>query len=541
MKTWLIATTLSAPLAIGALVSAPGCVPSDDDPLACRDFSCDHQSDKTFCDIDGVYPGTEKANECIAPPADDACNRAVACDDPATPFCTDDSMGTCVECTDNTHCTVDGESCDTRVGECTDEAIFTCTPGAAGDAACAAIEEAGDYCSDGDICVDCIVDDHCTENVAQGICDATLLECRGCDAEGDDCESGLCGTNEQGVCVDEGEIVYVSKTGTDAGGCGTLASPCLTIAEGLLAVTPTRNIVLVAVGEYAEHLVVTDKAATLVADGAVTLNPGLLGAQNILNVSATANITIDGFILNPISVGSGTIVASCRDTTAGLAVKNSTITGAEDIGLVSTAGCAVNIQDSTIAENGGIGISATGGSLTIERSEVSTNAGGGIDVSNATYAIVNSVIVENGTAGATGTDRGGVALAGPTAGVFEFNTLSGNRLADGAIFGSALTCSGAAVTASNNIIVSRGLGGPGLIVGNCTFTYSLVEGDTAEPGDGNLIGNPEFTNPAQVDYTIPVTSPAHDAADPAATLANDRNGNPRPVGEAHDMGAYEVQ
>jgi hypothetical protein len=320
---------------------------------------------------------------------------------------------------------------------------------------------------------------------------------------------------------------------------------------------------LVAVGEYAEHLVVTDKAATLVADGAVTLNPGLLGAQNILNVSATANITIDGFILNPISVGSGTIVASCRDTTAGLAIKNSTITGAEDIGLVSTAGCAVNIQDSTIAENGGIGISATGGSLTIERSEVSgnsgigisatggsltversevsTNAGGGIDVSNATYAIVNSVIVENGTAGATGTDRGGVALAGPTAGVFEFNTLSGNRLADGAIFGSALTCSGAAVTASNNIIVSRGLGGPGLIVGNCTFTYSLVEGDTAEPGDGNLIGNPEFTNPAQVDYTIPVTSPAHDAADPAATLANDRNGNPRPVGEAHDMGAYEVQ
>jgi hypothetical protein len=52
--------------------------------------------------------------------------------------------------------------------------------------------------------------------------------------------------------------------------------------------------------------------------------------------------------------------------------------------------------------------------------------------------------------------------------------------------------------------------------------------------------DPKFVNVGQSDYHIMATSPAKDAADPAATVKVDYDGDPRPANGRSDIGADEV-
>jgi len=60
------------------------------------------------------------------------------------------------------------------------------------------------------------------------------------------------------------------------------------------------------------------------------------------------------------------------------------------------------------------------------------------------------------------------------------------------------------------------------------------------PGTTNATGDPRFVNPAQTNYHLLADSPAIDAGDPAATVAMDIDADPRPQGDANDVGADEV-
>ena len=85
------------------------------------------------------------------------------------------------------------------------------------------------------------------------------------------------------------------------------------------------------------------------------------------------------------------------------------------------------------------------------------------------------------------------------------------------------------------------------ISGFCEVSYSNVQGGITPHnnrpvvGEGNIDTDPLFVDPFRVDYRIQPESLAKDAADPAATLAADFDGKPRPSGSAHDIGAHEAQ
>jgi hypothetical protein len=92
---------------------------------------------------------------------------------------------------------------------------------------------------------------------------------------------------------------------------------------------------------------------------------------------------------------------------------------------------------------------------------------------------------------------------------------------------------------NSNIIVNNT--GPAQVSGgNCPSTYSDI-GPGAVPGTGNLSSDPLFVDPARNNFHLQLASPARDAADPAATLAVDFDGDARPQGARRDMGADEIK
>lgn len=107
---------------------------------------------------------------------------------------------------------------------------------------------------------------------------------------------------------------YVSTTGTDAGNCQNIASPCLTINYAV-GQAGTGDIINVAAGTYAEDVVVTKSLVFKGANAGISAGttPGVRGAESVVKTfrtgtgatvaalyGATAlDVTIDGFTVDP--------------------------------------------------------------------------------------------------------------------------------------------------------------------------------------------------------------------------------------------------
>lgn len=340
--------------------------------------------------------------------------------------------------------------------------------------------------------------------------------CRACSAHAECPESDAC--LPDGRCASPGEVAYVQAGGTGAQPCAK-GAPCGTLQEGVTAVSASRPYVKISgTGTLAANAVTTidGKAVTILADPGAKLDR--VGDGRILLVqSAGANVSIvDLEITGQTGLADEAIQLEPNGGTPELSLVRVKVTGSQ-----------------------GRGISASGGTLRLMQSTILGNTGGGISISGSQFDITNSIIVKNGGPNSV---LGGIQVNG-IVGVgmrrFEFNTVAQNQATSGITPGVLCSAIAMPLALANSIIYDNGTAIQ-VEGNNCSWTYSDI-GPMMAPGQGNINAPPMFINAMQNNFHLQSGSPAKDAADPAASLSIDIDGDARPQGPARDMGADEIR
>jgi hypothetical protein len=190
-----------------------------------------------------------------------------------------------------------------------------------------------------------------------------------------------------------------------------------------------------------------------------------------------------------------------------------------------------------------VAVTCTGATLRLRRSTVVGNTGGGgVSISNCEFSLVNNVIALNGAATST---VGGVqvsSIAGTGLHEFQFNTVTANTATSNVNTGLECGLISTALAFANNIVYGNQVSGTGAQVGgdaDCAWTYSDI-GPQTVVATGNINADPQFVDAGNRDYHLMSGSPAVNAADSAATVDRDLDGDMRPQGSGPDMGADEV-
>lgn len=362
-------------------------------------------------------------------------------------------------------------------------------------------------------CVQCTAAEPAACTNTTPVCGANDA-CRGCVAHSE-CPSNVC--LPDGSCGTDSNVAYVDPTGTDNTSC-TKVSPCTKVAKALATARP-----------FVKFAGTTDEA--------VAVN----SARNVTFLAAP------GAVLTR-STGAGAIITVSDDNTNlqvfDLSIKNAP-NNPSGFGLAipSASGApSVSLTRVTLSNNPGGGISASGGTLTVTQSKISVNAGGGISILGAQFTITNNFIVGNGSGGSFygGIQLNNISSAGTHK--IDFNTITANTGGNGTYTGISCPSIIGTLTFSNDIIYGNTISGAGAQVGGagCSCAYSDV-GPTSFTGTGNINADPLFVNAAAGDFHITANSPCKDAADPAATLNVDFDGDSRPQGSGRDIGADEYK
>lgn len=372
------------------------------------------------------------------------------------------------------------------------------------DGDCAATAATG-VCEVGDgVCVQCLPeagrDIACAGTTP--ICDGT--SCRGCSAD-TECATNVCVAGGRCAAADEVAYVAVAGSGSDC----TQSAPCGELREA----ERTERTFIKITGD----VMVNDKASFLTGDRVIH--------------GDGARLTVIG----------GTTMIEIGDPGTSLEIRDlemTTTAGSEKPVInVLRPGATLTLDNVVIHDASGNAVESTVDTLvTIRRSIIARNASTSpaLNLENGQYHITNTIIVGNGT----GTAAVGAARLAPTGAiaVFSFNTVADN---DGAIPSGIRTAVSCEMSTVDNSIVSGGRIGL-----DCDPSYTLYDvGVAAAPT--NMNGSPTFQNETMVTaatyYRLTPASLGVNSADMNATLIDDIDGQPRPVGTSRDMGADEVQ
>ncbi|MEO8609111.1 MAG: choice-of-anchor Q domain-containing protein [Chloroflexota bacterium] len=268
----------------------------------------------------------------------------------------------------------------------------------------------------------------------------------------------------------------------------------------------------------------------------------------IIRDSVITNNTATGNVQSYFRSSGGGIANTGTMTIINSIIQNNSSVGSVGGGIANQQG-NLTIQNSTIRNNSAGGVSGdrstiTGGygTLIIRQSTINNNTNGGINIDKNQATITNTTVSNN--------DSYGIAVGNNAAGWLKLNnvTIVGNSGV-----GLLKAASFADITMTNTLIYNNSSAD---CDANSSFSaltlveqdYNLVGtiGSRCElSGSHNLIGANPLIGPLQNNGGLSQThallagSPAEDAGNAATCEANDQRGNPRPEGNACDIGSYE--
>jgi parallel beta-helix repeat protein len=159
--------------------------------------------------------------------------------------------------------------------------------------------------------------------------------------------------------------------------------------------------------------------------------------------------------------------------------------------------------------------------------------------------VENNVIYDNHGPGMLVTDWGSKTGQHPEKDIYFINnTVYGNVNSNGWCGGMYFENADAADVVSRNNILSRNGSAQILIVSNkrpteWTLDNNLLDGPGPDLGQKNVIGDPLFVDPAAGNFHLQKRSPAIAQGSLVDAPPKDKDGWPRPVGAAPDIGAYQ--
>ncbi len=451
------------------------------------------------------------------------CETMADCTDPASPFCV---ANACQACDGSQGCTIDEPRCSPDTLTC-----VACV----GDADCDNYGTAP-HCAPTGICVGCIDATQCANPTPT--CDQTTSTCRGCIVDAD-CDSNVC---ESSSCVDASTVRYAAPDGSDNATCAQ-DDPC-SFTKAVSAVDAAHGTIKLGAGMYTQ-------AVTISGDTTVTIHgdTAQMGAE--LDVYGTSTFAPAARIVGLTFSNEG--FAQCGASAAGKPIPSMTLdsvvfdASVSGIYPVDTPfACAITILRSQF-HNPGVAIQFSGelspvrtATLVVDQSLF--DGGDPSDpqilvINYASIAMTNSVMLKAGGA----SDEPDIFFYGTGVGITMPSTIDFST-----IIGPQMKCpgpNGTIIFTITNSIFENPMDIDAAQGFSCEWHYSIMQPQAASlPGSLNMPGvDPMFVNVAADDFHLLATSPAKDAADPAATDDHDYDGTPRPQNGRSDIGAFEYK
>ena len=434
------------------------------------------------------------AHECVAA----NCSLDVDCADPLTPHC---GNGLCRECAAAGHCGQTEPACNLNTYAC--EACST-------DGDCSAFSTTP-FCGISGACVACTKNEQCA--AAQPVC-GDDGNCRLCEHD-QECASGACDGN--GTCVAPANVLYISPTGIDAGGC-VQTQPCASGSFASSLLTSSRFHIAFSPGTYQGILGLRINAPRFALHGngakysftATTISAPLLVVRGV-------KVFARDFEFTAIDTG----IVGCSNN-GEVELRNIVVRRAD--GASSADACKLTIADSEFNNAGGLFVS-TNSQVFIKRVKY-VDSYEVVNARNSVVAVENFVVLR------------------PKANIFSFEGSTGGvsfgTIAELASAATAIqiNCTTSPIAVTSSIIWSPTR--PIIVRGSCVMGPSNIVGPTIDaiPPVPVTTIDPLFVDIANSNFRLQPTSPAIDKAETGP--AKDIEGKPRPRGVRFDLGAYEA-
>jgi hypothetical protein len=296
--------------------------------------------------------------------------------------------------------------------------------------------------------------------------------------------------------------------------------------------------VKLAAGNYDAYIAIAGKDVSIHGQAA-TLTA--LGNNTALDIQGGAHVRVLGLTIANQG-GDSAMYCNASDATFDM----SAIAVTSDGGVMTTQDCTGSISGSRLRSTSlsTPNIFAAAGNVTIDRSVIDGGNGVLSEGGTTLVRIKNSIFVNQ--LGSYGPFSGSALFAnnGPGSMFVSFSTVIGSVVKCAQASPKCAGGTGAGSCIDNSIIFAPALNGTADVVqGNCKVDYSVVTPQSTQlTGANNMLGaQPMFEDQNTADFHLQATSPAVDAADPAATDAYDYDGTVRPQGTRRDMGAFEYK